>query len=108
MKCAEGMPLVKTKSFLIDEDSAMRDFARMSLENTHMDMPGINGGPVIHALRRVNPNARSVRISGTVDRWTEPKDSLTAVSLLEKLFTPTQLLQTLKSLLAREQAMNGR
>ena len=43
-----------------------------------------------------------------VDRWTEPKDSLMAVSILEKLFTPTQLLQTLKNLLAQEQAMNGR
>jgi hypothetical protein len=42
-----------------------------------------------------------------VDRWTEPKDSLIAVSVLEKLFTSTQLLQTLKNLLLRNKRRMG-
>ena len=75
---------------------------------TDRDMPGINGGQWIHAHRRVSPNARNVMVSGTVDRWTEPKDSLMAVSVLEEPFTPAQLLQTLKNRLAQQQAMSGR
>jgi two-component system cell cycle sensor histidine kinase/response regulator CckA len=116
---------------VVDDEAAVRDLARTILENysyrvliaadgidavsvytqhkdsirvvvTDLDMPRMDGTQMIQALERINPSVRVICVSGLVDDRTPRGATQGAVrAVLQKPFSPAQLLKALRA------ALNG-
>lgn len=72
---------------------------------TDMDMPRPHGNAVIRGIRRLNPRARIIRMSGH-PRKDGTDHGIAPAAFLAKPFTPQQLLQTLQNSLAQTPEMH--
>jgi CheY-like chemotaxis protein len=114
---------------VVDDEAAVRDLARTILENygyrvlvaadgvegvavysqhrenidlvlTDLDMPRMDGAHLIRILERINPEIRVITASGLMEGDTFEEERTGAVrAVLQKPFSPAQLLQTLRDVL---------
>lgn len=114
---------------VVDDEAAVRDMYRTILENygyrvlvagdgveavkaytehgdninlvlTDADMPRMNGAQLIRTLRQMNPEVRVISAIGLVEDDRFEEDATGAVrAVLQKPFSPGQLLQTLQKVL---------
>ena len=114
---------------VVDDEAAIRDLARTILENygyrviiaadgvegvaeyskhqkdidlvlTDLDMPKIDGPHLIRLIERMNPDVRVIAVSGLMGQDTfEDKTTGKPRPVLQKPFSPAQLLQTLRKVL---------
>ncbi len=75
--------------------------SRIKAVITDMAMPYMDGGEAIRAIRKLNPQAKLVAVSGFLeyDRLVDAT-GCTGVSILQKPYSPDKLLHTLASVLA--------
>jgi CheY-like chemotaxis protein len=113
----------------VDDEAAIRDLARTILENygyrvivaadgvegvaeyskhqkdidlvlTDLDMPKIDGPHLIRLIEGMNPDVRIITVSGLMGQDTfEDKTTRKPRPVLQKPFSPAQLLQTLRKVL---------
>jgi PAS domain S-box-containing protein len=111
---------------LVDDEAAIRDLARATLEAfgyrvitasdgaealallvqmkndvcailTDLNMPILNGRGFVQSVERIDPNARVICVSGSAPKIGELPDNKIVRALLEKPFTTEQLLRTVGS-----------
>jgi hypothetical protein len=87
-----------------DGTEAIAEYAKHGAEIkavvTDLVMPFMDGAATIRALRKMNPNAKIIAVSGLALRGDEPKDlDCEATRLMHKPYTSTHLLKILHDVL---------
>jgi len=116
---------------LIEDEAGVREMVRMLLEFrgfralvaesgahglalysvkaivTDMKMPAMHGMQVIQELRRINPDARIVAMSGIIDGHSRFAVEPGRLAYLPKPMTSSELVGALQSVLAAQPATSG-
>jgi CheY-like chemotaxis protein len=74
---------------------------------TDMKMPAMHGMQVIQELRRINPDARIVAMSGIIDGHSRFAVEPGRLAYLPKPMTSSELVGALQSVLAAQPATSG-